>query len=79
VLRYHRRSKVGKGAQMDASLFDEAVTAISAPTAPSLGAFSSPWRDRGLVLAKAKWGKWSKSLLRLAFFGEAFFSQAFPG
>jgi hypothetical protein len=40
VLRYHRRSKVGRGVQMDASLFDEAVIALSAPTTPSLGASS---------------------------------------
>jgi tetrahydromethanopterin S-methyltransferase subunit C len=40
VLRYHQRSKVGKIAQMDASLFDEAMTVISASTALSLLAFS---------------------------------------
>jgi hypothetical protein len=40
VPRYHRRLKVGKGAQMDASLFDEVVTALNAPTTPSLGASS---------------------------------------
>jgi hypothetical protein len=40
VLRYHWRSKVGRGAHMDASLFDEAVTTISALTTLSLGAFS---------------------------------------
>jgi len=38
MLSYHRRSKVGRGAQMDASLFDEVVTAINAPTTPSLDA-----------------------------------------
>jgi len=40
VLRYHRKSKVGRNAQMDASLFDEAVTALSAPTTPLSGASS---------------------------------------
>jgi hypothetical protein len=40
VLRYHWRLKVGKGAQMDASLFDEPVAAISAPTMSCLGSSS---------------------------------------
>jgi hypothetical protein len=38
MLRYHWRSKVSRAAQMDASLFDEVVTACSALTTPSLGA-----------------------------------------
>jgi hypothetical protein len=38
VLRYYRRSKVGKGAQLDASLIDEALTAISAPMPLAFGA-----------------------------------------
>jgi hypothetical protein len=40
VLRYHRKSKVGRNAQMDASLFDEAVTALSAPRTPLSGVSS---------------------------------------
>jgi len=55
VLRYQQRSKVGKGAQMDASLFDEAVTALSAPTTPSLGA-SSQALDGTVVQSSPKPG-----------------------
>jgi hypothetical protein len=40
VLRYHRRPKVDRGAQLDVSLFDEAVMAIIAPMTPFLGASS---------------------------------------
>jgi hypothetical protein len=40
VFRYHRRSKVGRGARMDASLFDEAMIALSASTTLFLGASS---------------------------------------
>jgi hypothetical protein len=39
VMRYHRRSKA-KTAQMDTSLFDEAVLALSAPVTLFLGASS---------------------------------------
>jgi len=38
VLRYYRRSKVGRGAQLDASLIDKALTAISALMALPFGA-----------------------------------------
>jgi len=38
VLRYYRRLKAGRGAQLDASLIDEALTAISAPMALPFGA-----------------------------------------
>jgi hypothetical protein len=37
VLRYHRRLKAVRGAQVDASLLAEAVAAFSAPTVPFLG------------------------------------------
>lgn len=72
VLRYHRRSKVGRGAQMDASLFNEAVTAINALTAPSLGVSSkalggivvqSSPKPGGGVVGKSP----SSSLLRRGF------------
>jgi hypothetical protein len=38
VLRYYRRSKVGRGDQLDASLIDEALMTISAPMPLPFGA-----------------------------------------
>jgi hypothetical protein len=65
VLRYHQRSKVGRIAQMDASLFDEAVTALSAPTTPSLGGtvVQSLPKPGGNVVSKSP----SSSFLRRGF------------
>lgn len=40
MLKYRQRSKVGRGAQLDVSLFDEAVMTISASTTLFLGASS---------------------------------------
>jgi len=72
VLRYHRRSKGGRGAQMDASLFNEVVMAINALTTPSLGVSSkalggivvqSSPKPGGGVVGKSP----SSSLLRRGF------------
>jgi hypothetical protein len=49
VLRYYRRSKVGRGAQLNASLIDEALTAIRAPMALPFGAQPSSEPGGGMV------------------------------
>jgi hypothetical protein len=79
VMRYHQRSNA-KTAQMDTSIFDEAVLALSAPMTPFLGA-SSQALGKTVVQSSPKpgggVGKWV-SLLYLVFFGEASFSRVFP-
>jgi hypothetical protein len=49
IKRYYHKSKVGKGAQLDASLIDKALTAISAPMALPFGAQPSLEPDGGTV------------------------------
>lgn len=62
VLRYYRRSKVGRGEQLDASLIDEALTTISAPMALPFGAHPLSEPGGGTVSKTP-----STSLLRLGF------------
>jgi len=49
VLRYYCRLKVGRGEQLDASLIDEALTAINAPMALPFGAHPSSEPGGGTV------------------------------